>query len=448
MAMTKHKGPALPTNEAIIAALHQLSAELPGPLPIDDIVTAIPKLMTHPKGHMQLLETWLPKAPGREQELANLLLLLWNTTPQADQGGLTALELAAQPQKKATAKTLQGKHEASWVPLVPLLEEIQELFQETFFPAYESLPKKKREALLNGVHLLFFRYWHTCCPDLVDWPPVLAIEQERQAQRLTLAKREHAFMRMYRNPELPDDPKHNLRTTFGQEADTFLPLCHDLTHPGNSYFWADDDYIDTLKDLNQHLDTKKKEPAPKEVLQFVLESYLAQWFAEDEYISAHFSERSWYIFWKDMLQRPLEPGDNDDHGWWVVDDIFNEVDKRTGQTGTKSMSAFDNILGGDATDMRLLEGNIGKKGVDDDLMAMFYFSCNFFQYLVVPLGLYLPVLQPLWQEPIDIAEEVDDFRHNKGSLVEAIAKPPALLRPTTYGAKLIAELKAEPRHLG
>jgi hypothetical protein len=447
--MVKKKGSALPpTNEAVIAALHQLSAELSGTLPVDEIVAAIPELMTHPKGHMQLLEVWLPKAPGHEQELANLLLLLWNTTPQADQGGLTALELAAQPQKEAVAKASQSKNKASWLQLMPLLEDIQGFFQEAFFPAYESLPKKKRETLLNGAHLLFFRYWHTACPDLMDWPPALIIEQERQARRLTLAKSEHVFMRMYRNPELPDDPRHNLRTSFGQEADTYLPLCHDLAHPDSSYFWADGDYIGTLNDLNQHLGTKKKEPAPKEVLQFVLESSLAQWFAEDEYASEHFSERSWYIFWKDMLQRPLEPGDNDDHGWWVVDNIFSEVDKRTGQTGTKSLFAFDGVLQGNNTDMQLLESAIGKDGVSDNLRAMFYFGCNFFQYLVVPLGLYLPVLQPLWQDPIDIAEEVDDFRYSKSPLVEAIAKPPALLRPTTYGAKLIASLKAEPQHLG
>jgi hypothetical protein len=94
-----------------------------------------------------------------------------------------------------------------------------------------------------------------------------------------------------------------------------------------------------------------------------------------------------------------------------------------------------------------LRVELGEKAFERQLQDMYYFSCNFFEYLVVPLGLYLPVLQPLWQEPMDVAEEVEEFRYSQEPAVRVVAKPPAMLRPTQYGVELLARLSDVPMYL-
>jgi hypothetical protein len=252
---SQHGLDQLPARAEVVAELHRLNDEaLSGALPIGEIVDGIFELMQRPKGHIELIERWVPQAPGHEEELIGLLFLLWNLTPQPDEGGKTLLETLAEEQAQESVADRQAMNEyeagSGWAGVVPLLEHIKQTFQEPFLVANEAMPKRKRDAALNGLPVLFFRFWHTVCPQLEGWPPILGMEYQ-QERGLEIPEGQHVAMRMYRNPEMSDDPEHNVRTVYGLEDDNFLPLTRDYRQAAQGYesqiFWTDPEYRRWLK---------------------------------------------------------------------------------------------------------------------------------------------------------------------------------------------------------
>ncbi|HEY6736584.1 MAG TPA: hypothetical protein VI322_02600 [Candidatus Saccharimonadia bacterium] len=443
---------ALPTHAEVVAQLHELNeAELGGVLPVAEIVDSIFGLMQRPKGHIELIERWVPLAPDHAEELIGLLFTLWNVTPQPDEGGKTLLETLAE-EHAAAQRSVASEANAvihhdpgeGWAAAVPLLEGIKQIFQEQFFPAYEALPKRVRGRVLDGLPILFFRYWHTACPELEDWPPMLALEHQRE-HGLEISLGQHIMMRMYRNPDLPDDPKYNVRTTYGLEDDDFLPLSRQHARAAEDYdaqqFWTDPQYRQWLKELGElKLEGSSAFEVDQQVLQWVFERGLMDWLRTDAYIKGKFTHQAWYEFWRATLQRPVGEPDENGNGWWSLDEIYARLDAQASLRGSELSDAFAAAQDGDPATLGRLRVELGEKRFGKLLQDFYFFSCNLFEYLLVPLGLYLPVIQPLWQEPMDVAEEVEEFRSQSGPAARVVAKPPALLRPTPYGAQLLAGL--------
>lgn len=383
-----------------------------------------------PRGHMTLIEKYLTEAKGHEQELINILLNLWNTLPDPETG-LSPLDISSQEHNK----TKKNKKGTDWSELAPLLQQLEADFLIQFTEGLEYLSKSEKRDAIKSVHAMHMRFWHTIHPQLLDNPPFYSIEQEVKGFGIKLKKHQRLALRTYHNPDAPNDKDKNIRTTYGIDDMKNVELYQSAFYDHEPRYWNDDYFNKLTRAAIDEYNDSPKPPSLTKFSKWFVDKLLDDWHTHDRLLQKCFKLSTWKSFWLEQMSK-----ENMDDGWYVIDSVFDALYPRLPKDDEDlSLVGFRLSTRQDQTDdgrHKAIQEAMTDPREMAGMMAMMTFGMNFFKYFLLPATLYVPLIEPIYEDQLDIVQETIDFSGQKMSYIDWVAKPPALMRLTPIGEKV------------
>lgn len=396
----------------------------------DQVVADIHSLRDDPKGHMVFIEKYLDEAKGHEQELINILLLIWNTLPDPETGQ-SPMDISSQERNKKK----KGKKSTNWTELIPLLTQLEADFLMQFSEGLEYLSNREKKDAIKSVHAIHMRYWHTVHPHLQNSPPFYCIEQEAEGYGIKLTKHQRVALRAYHNPDAPNDKKKNIRTTYGIDDMKQAELYQSTFYDHEQRYWDDDYYNKLTRAAIDEYSDSSKPPSLAKFSHWFVDKLLDDWHTHDRLLQKCFRLSTWKSFWLEQMAK-----DNMTDGWYFIDDMFAALCSHLPKDDEDlSLVSFQLSVRQEQTDEgrhKIIQEAMTDSREIAGMMAMMNFGMNFFQYFLLPATLYVPLIEPIYEDELDIVQETADFSGEKMSYLEWVAKPPAFMRPTPLGEKV------------
>jgi hypothetical protein len=417
---------ASPSHKQIAQQLDELAKRYGLKISSKTVTKDILRLRDNPKGHIKLIEKYIARATGHEQEVVDLIFTLWNALPDKTTG-ISPSELAEQSSRGRRTSP-------DWQQLMPVLQGLQGLFLEPFTKGMNRLSKKEEREAVRYVHVMHMRFWHTCHPRLLDNPPYLLIEQEAAGYGIRLNKQQRIANVIFHNPELPNDPDYFLRTMMGVHDQRYPELyTASFDDEYDSYYWDDAYFEDLAMAGDYEFRNVVRPPTVYKFGLWVLGRILADWYQNDIVLQKAFTLTSWKQFFHEMLSESQA----DEGGWYSIDRLFSEVYAQFPKDDSQLNLEFFQLTTqyGD-TEQKLKQTTPDRREMAG-MMAMVQFGNNLFEYFLLPGTLYLPFIEPVYQDAFDIEQEVADFHKSGMTFKEWAAKPPAAFRLTSLGQRVL-----------
>jgi hypothetical protein len=360
------------------------------------------------------LEAWLSQATEVQAEkFVALYMEFWNQTPRKALNG--------QAPDKAASKHQSGKKEHptdnQWAKISDLLLTVQGNFQAELYEALDTLPQKSWKPIIDNVHRLFERYYYTVIeeflPDQTIAPADL-VESAKANHGVLLPRDEQILVRLFRSPGNHHDVHKQIRMTVGQESLQRAPLMLDLVAQNKKSQVFPHDYW-----YNQCLAHLQKQATAHELPAVVAELWrfcALGWRSNNAVLKKAFNQSEWLELW----QKSFTKASTD---WQTTDDMFEIIIEQIHEQVAPMNAAVQQLQ---APKDRFIEPLERSEFLQ--YMTLFDIQASFSRLFLSPLITYLPLLEVRYVEPLNIAEEVDDFTHSGVDFVAEISKPPSYFR--------------------
>lgn len=360
------------------------------------------------------LETWLSQATETQaKKFIALYLEFWNQTPRKALNGQTPDEAASRHQS--------GNKECSddnqWAKILDLLLTVQGNFQAELYEVLDNYPQKAWKPIIDNVHRLFERYYHTVIEEFLPGQtvaPADMIEAAIATHEIVLPQYEQITVRLFKSPGHHKDVHQQIRMTVGQESLQRAPLMLDLMaqHKKSQVFPHDYWYNQCLAHLQKQETAHELPLVAVELWRFCA----LGWRSNNAVLKKAFKKSEWLGLWQQFLTKASK-------NWQTTDEVFEIVIKQIHEQVVPMNAAMQQLQAPENRYIQPLD-----RGEFLQYITMFDIQRSFAHLFLSPLISYLPLLEVRYVEPMNIAEEVGDFINSGVDFVLEISKPPSYFR--------------------
>lgn len=324
----------------------------------------------------------------------------------------------------------QKNYTNSWMNVGDLLLSIQADFQNKVYDAIVPYPKKFQEEILSGVHILFTRFYFSALQDKEGVPcPYDIVVHEREEKHVIIPSQTELAILLRRSPIKNAATKRRIRMYVGLMQWEDFPIVQNILNKNIPLLFPNDlKYIQLVHTL---LMKEKLTTTPEKLFQEVITTSLEIWRKNDEVLSKVFSKEGWTIFWHEYLRDAAK-------GVVLTDDLFDVFFRQLKKTGIQ-VDFIEGMLNHQYSEFDA----ISNKQFAQQIPLYFQLTCNYATYFLFPLSVYFPVLSLFYVEPVDIFQEIDDYKEvfPHESFCNWLAKPASEFTLTDFGKELISKWK-------
>lgn len=360
------------------------------------------------------LETWLSQATETQAEqFVALYQLFWNQTPRKALDGRTPNQEAAR--HKSSRK--KGQTHDEWTKIASLLLTIQGNFQAELYEALDNYPQKQWKPIINNIHRLFERYYHTVIGEFLPdqtVAPADMVDTAITAHNVILPGTDQIIVRLFRSPDTHSDVHKQVRMLVAQESLERAPLMLDLLaqRTKSETFPHDYDYNQCLKHLQEYAGGNELPIIAKELWRYCALS----WRAHNQVLAKAFNKPEWLELWQQYFTKAATD-------WQTTDEVFEIIVRRIHEQVAPMDAAAQQLQAPEDHFIQPLD-----RSEFLQYMTLFDIQTSFGRLFLSPLITYLPLLETRYVEPMLLTEELDDFVNSGVGFVIKTSKPPSYFK--------------------
>lgn len=317
----------------------------------------------------------------------------------------------------------------SWMDVEDLLLSIQADFQNQVYEAIEPYPKKFQEEILSSIHMLFTRFYFSSLENKAGTPsPYDIVMQERKQKDVIIPAQNELTILLRRSPIRNAPARRRIRMYVGLMPWEQFPIVQNVHNKNLPLFFPNDFSYTQLTHL---LMRAKNNDSPYEFFCQLVGASLEMWRREDKILSSIFSKEGWLIFWQEYLKDAAKGVVSTDG----LFDVFFELLRKA----NVPVDFIQGLLNHECSESDAR----GNEHFAQQINLYLTLTGNYASYFLFPLSIYFPVLSLFYVDPIDISQEIDDYKEVSlhESFCSWIAKPASEFALSDFGKELVSKWK-------